>query len=593
MKNKLKWGALAPVAAAVLVLALAACNETYVGITEAAEAEASGEVSSSYTINDTTYLVDNFRGLKELTNNDTSWTWWDGATDYVSVSGNFCLVFWWTQSADDWADNTLEIIADSVYWDYSLGSDVSTGWGDLYSSDNANLVTGSSLLGDWQVVVLRYGTTLAVMATNSDYTFYYTDTGFTTSDCSIGFTGNPAAGIDEDTLCYMLGEVTGIASSITVDATYSSDDGSTDSVFSSVTVSYTEDGVNTITVTPSGGEETSLTVTANDDGSYSADYVTSDDSTTYTYTVTVTGSDSSYTYSYTLATTKTYTASASGTSLSEKVTVNATTDADGNVTVDAVSVGDTECTEGSDNNTWIYDTVVSYDSTSDAFTYTVYTLSLTATSDGYSYSTDSSDTTVDALDGLSNASDVFVYCYKVEADTSGYTPFLAGDTCVYYINGYSVGDNTTDNLSIKVDSSSAWWAGHYVVGESAQSSTTSSSSYSDIIKGASNVVTISSDSDKIPIAVWGTSSNSAGGVYNGPCLVLATSSAESLLLRTDPYGWDDWYDSDSFTSYRGNTDDEGALLKDCVWCWTITYSSTSETIITFQAYAVEEESTSE
>ena len=210
MKCKPKiWGAFAPVALAAAALVFAACSETYVGITEVVEAEEVGTVSYRYTINGTTYSVDDFEGPTSLTNNDTSWEWWNGATDYVGVSGNFCLVFWWTQSADDYADNTFEIIADGTYWDYSIGSAVSTGWGDLYSSDNASLAEGSSLLGDWQVVVLRYGSTLAAMATNSDYTFYYTDTGFTTSDCSIGFTGNPAAGIDEDTLCYILGTVTG------------------------------------------------------------------------------------------------------------------------------------------------------------------------------------------------------------------------------------------------------------------------------------------------------------------------------------------------------------------------------------------------
>ena len=571
MKNKLKWGALAP-AAAALVLALAACNETFVGIeadADVVEASESGDVGSSYTINGTVYLVDDFGELTSLANNDTSWTWWDGDTEYVDVSGNFCLVFWWTQSADDYADNTLEIIADSTYWDYSLGSAVDTGWGDLYSSDNASLATGSSLLGDWQVVVLRYGTTLAVMATNSDYTFYYTDTSFTTSDCSIGFTGNPAAGIDEDTLYYMLGEVTGTKVATTSGksktATYN---GSVESVFDSVTVYYTT------ALTSSGVTGTAGNVVCTANGTeYSgdaADNIVDIEVDSTTYTLLLSYSSGNWTYVYGIPTD--YTAQASGTALSDTVTVNATIVED-NVTVNSVTVGSTECTEN-DDGTWIYDTTVSYDS-ENGLTYTVTAIELTYSNDSFSY-------TVAIATGSTDTS--FGYSYKVAADTTGYTPFLAGDTCTYYINGYSVGGDTTSDLSIEVDSSSGWWAGHYVIGESSASDTTSSSGYSDIVSGASNAVTISSDNS--PIAVWGKSSNSAGNKYNGPCLVLATSSTEALVIRTDPYGWDDWYSSSNFTTYSDNTSDESSLLKNCVWCWTITYNSSSETIITFQAYAV-------
>ena len=58
------------------------------------------------------------------------------------------------------------------------------------------------------------------------------------------------------------------------------------------------------------------------------------------------------------------------------------------------------------------------------------------------------------------------------------------------------------------------------------------------------------------------------------------------MLRTDPFGWDDWYDEGNFTTYSGNTSDEASLLTGCVCGWIITYNSSSETIITFETYAV-------
>lgn len=119
--------------------------------------------------------------LTSLDNNDTDWTWWDGAADYVSVEGDFALYFTWRQYQDDYADNVLELYGDSdddgenEYWDWYIGCDPqgsdpfgngdgSAGWGDLLDDDNmtTTITEGETLLGTWDVYIIRVGTRLFV-----------------------------------------------------------------------------------------------------------------------------------------------------------------------------------------------------------------------------------------------------------------------------------------------------------------------------------------------------------------------------------------------------------------------------------------------
>ena len=325
-----------------------------------------------------------------------------------------------------------------------------------------------------------------------------------------------------------------------------------------------------------------------------------------TYTIILSYSKGNWTYVY--SETQDYTAS--GTALSETVTVNTTIADDGTETVNSVTVGSTSCTEN-DDGTWSYDSFdvssvsLDDDTITVSGTTTTISVSLSGSAGSYGYTGSSSTSNNDlkitrmSVTSTNSAStDCFIWSYKVAADTAGYTPFLAGEDNIYYINGYSVGDDTTDNLSIKVDSSTGWFASLYAVGASAQSS---NGSYDTVITD-SGAVSISSSNT--PISVWGTSARSgssydgnssgtaAGDYWEGVCLFLANSSTEALAIRMDTGGWDDWYDSSNLTLYDGNCSmdsTDSSILNNCVWCYTITYNSSSETIITFQAYAVETE----
>ena len=165
-----------------------------------------------YTLTESEYGSGYSLSLGESTaldNNDTSWSWWDGATDYVSVSGNFALYLTWDQSSDDYADNTLEMYnSSSQYWDWTIVTD-GVGWGDLMGTSDTVTVSGTdgtSYLATWEVYVIRLESTLMVyVASDTGYEYYITQTDFTTEELSVGINGNPAAGIDDGTLYYQLG----------------------------------------------------------------------------------------------------------------------------------------------------------------------------------------------------------------------------------------------------------------------------------------------------------------------------------------------------------------------------------------------------
>ena len=177
------------------------------------------EVASSITVNGTTYTLSSMSGFTALANNDTSWTWWDGATDYVSVSGDFALYFTWTQSSDEFCDNVLKLYDESSnYWDFNLAYYADNGqttamlWGagddSLYNADNItdSSTTGDGFCGTWEVYVIRVGSTLAVYAvSDTGYEYQITQTNFTEAALSVGINGNPVAGIDDGSLFYQLG----------------------------------------------------------------------------------------------------------------------------------------------------------------------------------------------------------------------------------------------------------------------------------------------------------------------------------------------------------------------------------------------------
>ena len=89
----------------------------------------------------------------------------------------------------------------------------SAGWSDLLVDNNmtTTITDGETLLGTWDVYVIRVGSTLAVYAKgggngSTGYECHITQANFTTAALSMGFTGNPTAGIDAGTLYYQLGK---------------------------------------------------------------------------------------------------------------------------------------------------------------------------------------------------------------------------------------------------------------------------------------------------------------------------------------------------------------------------------------------------
>ena len=192
--------------------------------------------ADSVTVNETTYTLSSMGDLTSLDNNDYDGdVWGDGATDYVSVEGDFALYFTWTQSYD-YPDNVLEMYdASGNYWDWTVVTN-GLGWGDLLltsDSDNdgendansnftCNLESGevsistsgknegTSYCGTWEVYLVRTGSTLAVYVKgcgngSTGYECHITQTEFTKDSLSVGINSNPAAGIDSGSLYYQLG----------------------------------------------------------------------------------------------------------------------------------------------------------------------------------------------------------------------------------------------------------------------------------------------------------------------------------------------------------------------------------------------------
>lgn len=150
-------------------------------------------------------------------NNDTDWGWWNGATDWVTVSGDFMLKFTYTNN--DYArDPVFEMHNDET--DMYLDVDVmetdtannSTAWGGLIRGPKegttadytGELLTGvtivkstvgtipADLKGDYVITVVRVGSTLMVTCTIGEFSIVHTITGFTTAQLTGRIAGNPA-----------------------------------------------------------------------------------------------------------------------------------------------------------------------------------------------------------------------------------------------------------------------------------------------------------------------------------------------------------------------------------------------------------------
>lgn len=87
--------------------------------------------TSQISVNETTYYL-TWGDASELTNNDTSGSWWDGATDTHSLAaGDFAVRFTWSNTRDiNYSDVVAELYdSNSNYWDWTVGD--ASGWGTL------------------------------------------------------------------------------------------------------------------------------------------------------------------------------------------------------------------------------------------------------------------------------------------------------------------------------------------------------------------------------------------------------------------------------------------------------------------------------
>lgn len=194
-----------------------------------------GVTTNSLTFGDDTFTFD-WADEAELTNNDTSGTWWDGTTASLAISkGDFALRFAWRNSRDtSYSDVVLELFdGASNSWDWTFGSEVSDIWGDLadaalaiegcyteavWDSDEGEYVvdedatwvtpgTEDAFGGNYELVCVRVDSTLIVNATvlrsadNSIATYTIVTSGFSADTLSALLTGNPYF-IDDVTWTY-------------------------------------------------------------------------------------------------------------------------------------------------------------------------------------------------------------------------------------------------------------------------------------------------------------------------------------------------------------------------------------------------------
>lgn len=153
---------------------------------------------------------------QDWTNDDTSYSWWDGTTDtYDLDEGDFALRFTWLNDDDMNYSDVVAEIYDSTpdYWDWTVGD--ASGWGVLYDScsmidfeyyENGVdasfdwIATGSSnseFGGTYELLMIRVGDILYVMASinrsEEDVVAVYkvTSFGITTAAVTAVLTGNP------------------------------------------------------------------------------------------------------------------------------------------------------------------------------------------------------------------------------------------------------------------------------------------------------------------------------------------------------------------------------------------------------------------
>lgn len=158
-------------------------------------------------------------------NNDTLGTWWDGATDSISVAGDFIIKWSWSNTRDkNYTDAVVELTDGTKYWDTT--SLEGGGWGDLFTATtkttetwylNGKVVSKSLTIGtddftgDYVATVVRNGDMLVVVInltrTNKDvYSWICVQEGFTTDALTACINGNPYW-IDDVKVTYRSGTV--------------------------------------------------------------------------------------------------------------------------------------------------------------------------------------------------------------------------------------------------------------------------------------------------------------------------------------------------------------------------------------------------
>ena len=141
-------------------------------------------------------------------NNDTDWSWWNGSTSDVALSGNFVVVFEWDNVNDpEFAlDAVLELNDGTpTFLDVDVMNTAGNAWGGLVegkeTSHNATGegVGGSAWGGHYVCTVTRVGTTITIVTTFTPaggsavtVTNTYVLTSMTTDDLVGRINGNPA-----------------------------------------------------------------------------------------------------------------------------------------------------------------------------------------------------------------------------------------------------------------------------------------------------------------------------------------------------------------------------------------------------------------
>lgn len=170
----------------------------------------------------------NYEGVAEVrrdfVNNDTSWTWWNGSTSNVAVSGDFVAIIEWDNVNDpnfgydavlQMDDRNGKFLNIDVMSGTDAGNTPAVAWGALLRTDNDNtsapIADGKTMKqeaqgtrpsawgGHYVCTITRIGGTITVVteytatkATDVTFTNTVIMTGMTTAELDVRISGNPA-----------------------------------------------------------------------------------------------------------------------------------------------------------------------------------------------------------------------------------------------------------------------------------------------------------------------------------------------------------------------------------------------------------------